>query len=62
MFLQGGGVGGDTPMHTMQKVLGANSSVCRSYRAKTGREHFFCPPPRPITLNRVNSWLKIAKK
>ena len=33
-----------------QKVLGANSYVCRSYREKTGRGEAFCP------LNRVKLW------
>ena len=27
------------------KVLGANSSVCRSYKGKTGRDIFLAPPP-----------------
>ena len=38
----------------IQKVLGANSYVCRSYRGKTGRRGLFVPPlPSPI-LKRVN--------
>ena len=35
-----------------QKVLGAKSYVCRSYRGKTGRGGAFSPPR---ILNRVNS-------
>ena len=35
-----------------QKVLVANSYVCRSYRGKTGRWPFCPPPPLPI-LSRV---------
>ena len=34
-----------------QKDLGANSYICRSYIAKTGRGIFLAPPPR--ILNRV---------
>ena len=33
-----------------QKVLGANSYVCRSYRGKTSMGGLFAPPP---ILNRV---------
>ena len=33
-----------------QKVLGTNSYVCRSYRAKTGRGGLFASP---LNLNRV---------
>ena len=41
----------------IQKVLGANSYVCRSYRGKTGRRGLFVPPSQPpswkgLTLSR----------
>ena len=44
-----------------QKVFGANSYVCRSYRGKTGRGMGSFCPPIPI-LNRVNTYSIIMPK
>ena len=41
-----------------QKILGAKSYVCRSYRAKTGKGWMGLPP----ILNRVNSGIKYIKE
>ena len=37
-----------------QKIFGAKSNVCRSYRGKTGRGAFLHPPPL-IIMNRVKT-------
>ena len=45
-----------------QKVLGANSYVCRSYRVKTGRGTFLTPSPpshSPAILNRVKAFTEL---
>ena len=43
-----------------QKVLGANSYICRSYRGKTGRWFFLVsPPPLPLILKRVKIYFVI---
>ena len=42
-----------------QRVLGANSYVCRSYRGKPGRGGLFAPPP---ILNRVKITLIVKSE
>ena len=40
-----------------QKILWANSNVCRSYRGKTSWEAFLSPFPTILILNKVKSHL-----
>ena len=57
---------GKTVKTKTQKVLGANSYVCRSYRGKTGKGTFLPPPSilKKVKVNKENyckEWKKSVK-